>query len=210
MMTLGRFLYHALGSGRLPPHLCLPPKLEPRPRAHHTPTPIRMSSAAGQSAACPSEGATARPLGISRELAPLEGWRNGADISGLGMFEYMGAPIVHGIARRKLSSSAVGVYGIGIAPARSGIGRIRDHSRGITSTGMSGGVTSKCKLSISGEAIMAAAALDKSSSISIDGEGQAHFMSCKAATTPLWRRSPQGQPPCNACVLFFVRVVSQW
>ena len=66
------------------------------------------------------------------------------------------------------------------------------------------------KLSASGGATVVAAASSGSSGASIGGicptggAGQIQCTNCKTATTPLWRRDPQGQPLCNACGVFFV------
>jgi hypothetical protein len=145
------------------------------------------------------------------------GSRNGSgdaaspDTTGSGTSEPTGPPTIHANARRRrLSSSAANAHGIGSAPARNGVGPIRPQRRG--SMGTSGGVPVERKLSLSGEATVVAAASGGSGSVSIGGisptggEGQTQCTNCKTATTPLWRRDPQGQPLCNACGLFFVSI----
>ncbi len=143
---LGRFPYHALGSGLLPPHPCLLPKLELRPWAHRAPTSIRISSVAGQSTVLSEWGSNGAAIGHIPQTGSVGGMDLVVQWGGhfwLGDVGVHGPPIIHGIARRKFSLSVVGVYGIGIAPTRAGVGPIRDHSRGITSKAMSRGVTSK-------------------------------------------------------------------
>jgi len=135
------------------------------------------------------------------------------DTTGSGTSEHTGPSIIHTNARRRrLSSSAASTHAIGSAPARTGVGPIRPPRRGSMSMGTSGGVTVERKLSVSGEATVVAAASGGSASVSLGGmsptggEGQTQCTNCKTATTPLWRRDPQGQPLCNACGLFFVSV----
>ena len=147
------------------------------------------------------------------------GSRNGSggaaspDTSGSGTSEHTGPPMIHANARRRrLSSSASAGHVVGSAPARTGVGPIRPQRRGSTSMGTSGGATVERKLSVSGEATAIAAGSGGSGSVAIGGisptggEGQTQCTNCKTATTPLWRRDPQGQPLCNACGLFFVSV----
>jgi len=70
-----------------------------------------------------------------------------------------------------------------------------------------------CASGVSGEAIVIAAAPGRPGCVSIGGisptvgEGPIQCTNCKTATTPLWRRDPQGQPLCNARGLFFVGVL---
>jgi len=158
--------------------------------------------------------------GASLEHIPQTGSlgsRNGSggtaspDTPGSGTSEHTGPPTAN--ARRRLSSSVGAAHAIGSAPTCTGVGPIRLHRRGSARMGTSGGVTVERKLSVSGEATVVAAASGGSGSVSIGGisptggEGQTQCTNCKTATTPLWRRDPQGQPLCNACGLFFVSVL---
>ena len=162
-------------------------------------------------------GSNGAALGHMPQIGSV-GSRNGSgdaaspDTTGSGTSEHTAPPTIHANARRRRLSSSAAAHLIGSAPARTGVGPIRPQRRGSTSMGTSGGVNVERKLSVPGEATAVAAASGGSGSVSIggisptSGEGQTQCTNCKTATTPLWRRDPQGQPLCNACGLFFVSI----